>query len=567
MDKERAIFLIKSVLEFALLSVVKQFSEQFFWALLMVVIICQAREIMKIFKLEVDEKMPMAETDPSINWINDIISVLWTSCLSEFLTVAAVTNLLEKGAKVCDDNRHHFYADLLRKIEVEEMTVGKPIKVTDLAVLSQTEDSLAFTLDVVYPGDASIAFKLRKTGLFGCSAEIFDLELSLKIVLDPFSDSSLLGGISLSFLEPPKLVLEGGGMLWLPIEVGTLLMEALGVPLMKYFVIEPKQMRINFPASLTGQPALKTLDPTGILRVMLVEGNLTGASDPFAYLRLGRDFARTNTAPAKSGGGKWNFYTEFPVLQPGPTDQELKIEFWNRNRLWENDSLGMSSIDLSNLDDGDLSDIWLDVSSVDGSFAGEVRCLLEFVPCSTEITSTSRQGILVIFIRKIETTRSIEPVIVAQVSGEKPCYTVTGRAGQHFSFEEQITLLVSDIENDQLRIVVGNVNHNFPLSSLALKAQPRFSEETGNLICKELPHKEEPLHYETIGELILPVRELKNARDFDQQFHSKTATGSKVEFTTKLFAIPDDFQEKNKRLITYLKNIACDIDCYSKQRI
>ena len=206
---------------------------------------------------------------------------------------------------------------------------------------------------------------------------------------------------------------------------------------------------------------------------------------------------------------------------------------WNRNRLWENDRLGMSSIDLTNIDggDGDLPDIWLDVSSVDSGFAGEVRCLLQFVPCSTEITSISKQGILVIFIKKIETTRSMEPVIVAQVSGQKPCYTATGRAGRCFSFEEQLTLLVRDIDNDQLRLVVGNVNHSFHLSSLALKAQARFSEETGHLICEELPHKEEHLHYETVGELILPVRELKNARDFDQQ--------SKVEFSTKLFAIPE----------------------------
>ena len=557
MDKERVNCFIRAALEIVILSLVKD--HQYFWILIVLVLLGQAREIIKFFKFD-DEHLPVEYTldedqteDPSLSWMNDIISTLWTTCLSEFLTVDGVTHLLEEGAILCDEKSHPFYADFLRKIQVTEMTVGNPVQVRDLSVLCQSRDSLSFKLDVVYPGLATVGLNSGALGGY-CSAEVLQIEFSLQIILEPFSDSSLLGGISLSFLEPPKLLVEGGGLLWLPIEVGTLLMESLGVCLMEYLVIEPKQMRINFPASLTGQPALKTLDPTGILRVMLVEGNLTGASDPFAYLRLGRDFARTNTAPAKSGGGKWNFYTEFPVLQPGPTDQELKIEFWNRNRLWENDSLGMSSIDLSNLDDGDLSDIWLDVSSVDGSFAGEVRCLLEFVPCSTEITSTSRQGILVIFIRKIETTRPIEPVIVAQVSGEKPCYTVTGRAGQHFSFEEQITVLVSDIENDQLRIVVGNVNHNFDLSSLALKAQPRFLEETGNLICKELPHKEEHLHYETVGELILPVSQLRNARDFDQQFHSKTATGSKVEFSTKLFAIPDDFQEENK-LLTYVTEL------------
>ena len=215
--------------------------------------------------------------------------------------------------------------------------------------------------------------------------------------------------------------------------------------------------------------------------------------------------------------------------------------------MWENDRLGMSSIDLTNIDggDGDLPDIWLDVSSVDSGFAGEVRCLLQFVPCSTEITSISKQGILVIFIKKIETTRSIEPVIVAQVSGEKPCYTATGRAGHRFSFEEQLTLLVRDIDNDQLRIIVGNVNHSFNLSSLALKDRPRFSENTGHLICKE-EHLTSPLRDRWRADS-------KNARDFDQQFHSKTSTGSKVEFTTKLFYIPEDFQEKN-RLITYFQN-------------
>ena len=114
--------------------------------------------------------------------------------------------------------------------------------------------------------------------------------------------------------------------------------------------------------------------------------------------------------------------------------------------------------------------------------------------------------------------------------------------------------MVRDIDNDQLRIVVGNVNQHFHLSSLALKAQPRFSEETGHLICKELPHKEEHPHYETVGELIIPVRDLKTTKDFDQNFNAKTATGSKVEFTTKLFYFPEDFPEKN-RLITYFENL------------
>ena len=547
MDKERAHYLIKSVLEFAILSLVKQFSEQFFLVLMVLVILEHGREMMKFFKLDLDEdyNVPMAETDSSINWINKIISTMWTACVSEFLTVEGVTNLLEKGAKICEEKHHPSYADLLRKIEVEEITAGNPIKVTNLSVLSQTRDSLTFRLDVVYPGDALIALKLRN---LECSAEIFDLELSLQIVLEPFSETNLLGGISFSFLEPPKLVLEGGGLLWIPIEVASLLMESLVVPLMKYLVIEPKRLRINFQVS-----PLKTLDPAGILRVMLVEGNLTGASDPFAYLRLGRDFAKT-TRP--KSGGKWNFYTEFPAVMAGPAQPELKIELWNRNRLWNNEPLGMTSIDLSNVvdGDGDLSDSWLDVSTLDGGFAGEVRCLMEFVPCSLEITSTSKQGILVIFIKKIETTRSIQPVIVAQVSGQKPCYTVTGRVGHCFTFKEQLTLLVRDIDNDQLRFVVGNVNHHFDPSSILLKAKPTFSEETGYLICKELPHKEEHLQYETVSELILPVRELKNTRDFVRQFNDKTATGSNVEFTTKLFAIPEDFQEENK-LLTYFTEL------------
>ena len=545
MEQERAIFLIKSVSEFAILSLVRHFSEQFFWVLLVLVIIGHGREVMKFFKLDVDKKVSIAETDPSLNWINDIISTIWTLCLSEFLTVEAVTNLLEKGAKVCEEKQHPSYADLLRQIEVEEMSVGNPIKVTDLSVLSQTRDSLIFKLDVVYPGDALIALKLRK---IGCSAEIFDLEFSLQIVLKPFSESNLLSGISISFLEPPKLVLEGGGLLWLPIEVVTLLMETLVVPMMEYLIIDPKQVRINFPVS-----PLKTLDPVGILRVMLVEGNLTGASDPFAYLRVGRDYVITTTTTPKSGG-KWNFYTEFPVLKVGPANLELKIEMWNRNKVLNNERLGMTSIDLTNVADGDLSDIWLDVSTVDGRFAGEVRCLLELVPCSMEITSAPKQGILVIFIKKIETTRSIQPVILAQVSGQKPCYTVTGRVGNCFSFEEQLTLLVRNIDNDQLRMVVGDVNQHFEYSSLVLKAKARFSEETGHLICNDLPHKEEHLDFESVSELILPVRELKNTRDFDHQFNDKSATGSKVEFTTKFFAIPEDFQDENK-LLTYFSEL------------
>ena len=123
MDKERVVCFIKAVLEILVLSLVKD--HQQLWILMIVVILGQ--DMIKFFMsedghlLKGENVAETADDDPSINWVNDIISTMWTACLSEFLTVEGVTKLLEEGAKVCDEKEHHSFADLLKKIALSTL--------------------------------------------------------------------------------------------------------------------------------------------------------------------------------------------------------------------------------------------------------------------------------------------------------------------------------------------------------------------------------------------------------------------------------------------------------------
>ena len=578
--KERTCCFLKLILEFAFLHLLRDCS-QLFWVLVSLVCWDHGSSIVDFFRnVEDDDDDRQSDylfpalsqmegedyeaTDPSVDWINKIIAKIWKSCLSEFVTKEHVSEMIEDIARDCEEE-HPSHAKLLRRIEVEELTLGEPIKVTHLSIVSQTPDYLGIRLDLVYPGDATFALKLKKPEI-EASAEILSLQFSFLIVLGPFhNDSSLVGGAEISFLDEPKIVLEGGGILWLPVKIVMLLFRYLGLPLLDYLVIHPNHIKINLPESLIGFAPLERQDADGILRVMLVEGKnlksqersclhqltfgLVGTSravDLFAYLRLGRDWAKTHTV-SRSLTPRWDFYTEFPMTEPRPT--ELKIELWDKNRVAENEDLGRTSVDIGGLEDGELVDTWLDINS------GEVRCLLQFVPCSPEIVS--KQGVLVILIRRLFTNKSIVPMMMLQISGQSYCTTVKGRLGDYFEFQEQLALLVKDMDEDLLRITLGDFNQLTTHSVFLKHRKPEFSEELGFFMEKELVYKDQDVNnfdFEPIGELILPVSVFEDKEDFSQDFDAKTSIGSRVEFSAKLFTIPTKYEEDNQ-LLSYFEEI------------
>ena len=569
MDKNTALIFLKLVAEFAVLSLVKH-SPPLLCLTLVLVCLFYGRNLLKFSKLNVDEGFDdevmldsghlededydEADDDASISWINAIISKVWKSCLCKLISVERLTEILEEVAKNCEE-KHPLQAKLLRRIEVEELTLGRHVKVTELSVVTKTRESLGLRLNVIYPGDASFALRLKETEI-GASAEILSLKFSLLIVLEPFHSDCILGGVTVSFLGPPQLVVEGGGIIWLPVEIMMTLFRTLCLPLLEYFVVHPNEIRINFPTSSLGMPALEKQEAAGILRVMLVEGKdlrhretslhfkNSQASDPFAFIKVGKDWTRTQTV-SKSLNPEWNFYCEFPISKP--TDKiELKVELWNENRITENESLGRTSVDIGKIRSDEVMDSWLDVSSLDGP-AGQVRCLLQFIPCSPEMIS--KQGVLVILIQFLETTKPIDPVLTLQISGQSSCYTVRGRHGDHFEFQQQLMLLVKDIDQDLVKISLGDFNQ-LGLDSLVMKKRkPEFSE-VGFLKVNKLVD-DENIDLEPVGEMTIPVREFESEDDveFYERFNSRTFIGSKLKFSAKLFTVDDGDNE----LLTYFE--------------
>ena len=256
---------------------------------------------------------------------------------------------------------------------------------------------------------------------------------------------------------------------------------------------------------------------------------------------MGKDWTKTQTI-SKSSDPEWNFYTEFPL--PKPTDKiQLKIELWDEKKEVEDQSLGRTSLHIGELRSDEVVDTWQDVTTVDGS-RGQVRCLLQLLPCSPE--RISKQGVLVLLIHSLQTTKPIEPVLMLQISGQSSCYTVRGRLGDHVKIQQQLMLLVKDIDQDYVKIVLEDFNQLGNDRNVMKKHKPEFSE-VGFLKSNKLVDNED-IDLEPVGEITIPVRDFESADDdeFYEHFNSKTLIGSKLKFSAKLFTVDDRENELMK---------------------
>ena len=178
-------------------------------------------------------------------------------------------------------------------------------------------------------------------------------------------------------------MLEGGGLLALPVHLVQRLVDWVALPLLSWLAVQPRTALLQLPAP-SGQhwPTLRR--PAGLLRVLVIEARHlkaadqtffqscgirrfgAGASDPYCEVWQGQRWA-ISPVMKKTLDPKWNFYCHFPILQPGIVGAQVvvKVKDWDFGPMVD-DPLGMTSVDLANLGmQGEVVDGWMDLNTTE----------------------------------------------------------------------------------------------------------------------------------------------------------------------------------------------------------
>ena len=502
--------------------------------------------------------------EESVGWINDIIEKVWSVCLSPIVSKEDLNTLLKAFAEGFEDGEPQV-ASLLKQVSVEKISIGScPLQITKMKSRSDQRDELKIDVTLLYPGNAEVVLKWENPELYAIGRNL-GFCLSFQVALGPVHrDLSILGGLSVSMLEQPILMVDGGGILYCPVELVKRVINIIIKPILEWLVQKPRCISVSFSDDQMHWPQLG--EPAGMLRVFLVEGRDLiaadrsilsacgvkkggGTSDPFCMLQVDRRWLYSNMVN-KSLNPVWNFYAEFPILSPGPAGQELLIEVFDKDFGAENDTLGGTSVDLGSLDlRGRVSDAWLDVESVDVA-SGQIRVRVQWVPCLNSPQSSLKnvsydepcsKAILIVHVKSIETNCKVEPMISLQISGENFQTTAKGELCQQHDFEEEMMLLVKDPDSDWLRISLFDLSSDtFNTKKLLKKGlSVVHSNDEQVLNCDRVAHKGmvDSISFPLVGDLMFPVRMFREEEDIVHRLSAKMEIDARIHFSAKLFLL------------------------------
>ena len=317
-----------------------------------------------------------------VEWINHIISQLWKnidSCATFY-----VKELIEPEL--------HKILDLMSLSQVSGFRIKRVdlgsiparlegIKVYDKKCLGAKVEEIILDCDVVFSGDARVIFTLQ-----GISAEIKDVRfrgcarIHLKPLLNGFP---FIGGFEMYFLSMPTLEYGLGG-------VGTFgevpgingIVRSIVEDVIKTRFIWPSKLKLYLPLDiieLKNKASYMLPCPAGFLSVTLKEARDlikkdkhfggSGKSDPYAIINIGeRKISFQDKYVAKTLDPTWNYTTSF--VMEDPSGQEMGIEVYDFDKGSSDDSLGSTSISLSDVTQHKSYDKWISLNDVK---SGEVH--------------------------------------------------------------------------------------------------------------------------------------------------------------------------------------------------
>jgi len=493
----------------------------------------------------------------SVGWINDVLGKLWSGCLQPIVTTDILSNIVEDLADEIEDEEPD-KAALLKQITVERMSLGScPLQISKIESHVNQRDELMLDVTVEYPGNAELVVKWNDPDLYAIGKNL-GFKISFQVEIDPIHrDLSILGGLSFSLLEQPEIMLEGAGIIYLPVELAMKLINTVLRPILRWLVLDPRFVTLSLADEEIHWPQLAR--PAGMLRIFLVEGrdlvaadrsifatcgfNVKGSSDPFCKLVVDRMIIYSNVVE-KTTNPIWEFYAEFPITDP--SEQELVMELYDKDFGAESDYLGETSVSLSSLDPkGKVSESWLNVSTVDAP-SGQIKVRLQWVPCQTSAPSTCfsgrhqtdscSQAILTVHVRRVQTNSKIEPMVCLQISGENFQTTTKGNSGQEYEFEEEMMLAVRDPDSDWVRFALIDLNESFNAGRMLKKGLSLLhGEKDDPLSSDHVAHKgKDILDMPEVGDICFPVKMFTDGQELTSRLNSKNEVEARISFSAKL---------------------------------
>ena len=495
----------------------------------------------------------------AVGWINEIVAKLWKECLTPHMTKEFLQLIVDQTCKTLEEEESHL-AIFLKHIVIDEVgLMGCPFQITHI-VAEDRKDTLVLKIGFLYPGNGKFSVRWSNPDFQLAALENFGFAFNLKLVLGPFHRNfTILNCVSLSFLGRPAITLEGQGIFYLPVGLVMKVISAI-MPLLDWVLVDPKTTTLKIPKQNYHFPVISQGE--GILNVLLVEGRglackdgtfkETGigfvdrkfklsASDTFCVVRIGKLWMKTKTIDGKFDP-VWNSLVQYPMMTQD-FDKELIIELWDENDLTYDELMGLAGVNLEDLDreDQTICDHWIPLPS-SSKMMGEIRLMTQFIPCNKDIPidSPGRAAVLVIFIRSIKTSLSIEPIVAVQISGQKQLMTVKGSFGHFHEYCEEIPLYVKDTTEDLFRIGVHNAfEENMDVGKFL--AKEKFQEDL----------KDTKIQHKLIGEKVWPVLAFqgRRGRTYIEYMNQLDACDAMLEFDVQLFPLEDqtaDLQDYKK---------------------
>ena len=429
----------------------------------------------------------------SVGWINDIISMFWKSCLSPQFSRDFIQEIVNR---------------LNKKIVVEEVSLGDcPLQVTEIST-SDTYDTMTFHISILYPGDGVIAVKWRNSEVEG-EMKNLGLAFELKVVVGPLRDDLLPPGeVSICFTEEPILLLEGEGIINVPVDICMKIIRKYLMPLIDFLVVHPKNFVIQFPMK---KEAASTSSIEGMLEILLKEGQKTqknigclpfkrsnGKDKGYALFTLGQQWIKTRSMKGLS----LDRFVSSRFVVTSQADQLIKLEIWNEKKA---KVVCFGHIELTKESDIREQEVFLTNTENDETY-GSIKVLTNFLPLARN-KEDKKMAVMRILIKSVRTTRKIEPVVGVQISGQSSRATRSkGDLGHKQSYSEEFLMIVRDTHSDLLRISVYDSSDSLP------KVLKYLSDKVSNVghEKEEMPeHRKKSLEkrdFNLIGAKIYPVR-------------------------------------------------------------
>lgn len=321
-----------------------------------------------------------------MEWFNDILKMLWPS-----LCDYTKREIFSKVAPLVKDAAPQL------NLRIRSFELGAvPPQITGIKVHNLNTKTRSSVNEIIIDIEASwISEFSAQVSVLNAPAELNQIEFEglLRINMGPLlSDLPLAGGISATFLKPPKIDFSLVGLAKFantPI-IHSAIKKSLDQVIASQLVI-PNRLDIPFSDNLISEIRFRM--PAGILRVFVLEAkdlandDFFGESDPYVTLTVGAQTKETEVVFNNCKNPIWWSDSDpgfiFDFLIHDQFNQQIQVDIYDKDADWD-DHLGGFSIDIISIVNNCQNKSMMQWFKLNDGAQGEVRLQLCFLELSQD---------------------------------------------------------------------------------------------------------------------------------------------------------------------------------------